>query len=144
MDARTAGGGHFGADFLDYALTGMDFAVPGGAAVRGAEAVLRAGEVAGKVGKGMQNPVIREAVERGQQAHRELADKVKQKSGWKSEPALVDPATGRTVKPDAVTPSGRPLEYKPNTPTGREAGRRQLETQERAAGKRGRVIYYEP
>jgi RHS repeat-associated protein len=34
IDARIAGGGYFGADVLDYALSGMDFAVPGGAAAK--------------------------------------------------------------------------------------------------------------
>ena len=36
------------------------------------------------------------------------------------------------------------VDLKPNTPTGRAAGRRQLPAQERATGKKGRVIHYEP
>lgn len=64
----------------------------------------------------MQNPKVRDAVNKGKQAHKDFADKVKQKPGWQSEPSLIDPATGKTVKPDAVTPSGRPVELKPNTP----------------------------
>ena len=57
---------------------------------------------------------------------------------------MKDPQTGKTVRPDVVTKSGKPLELKPNTPTGRAKGRRQLPAQERATGKKGRVIYYEP
>jgi len=48
------------------------------------------------------------------------------------------------VIPDAVTRRGHPLEYKPDTPSGRAQGKRQLPAQERATGKKGRVIYYKP
>ena len=34
-----------------------------------------------------------------------------------------------------------PVELKPNTPTGRRQGRRQLPAQERAPGKKGCVVY---
>jgi RHS repeat-associated protein len=95
-------------------------------------------------GRGMNNPQVRSAVERGQRAHRDFANKVKGKPGWQSEPRLTDPLTGRTVRPDAVTPSGRPIELKPNTPSGRLQGARQMEKYERATGRRGRVIYYDP
>jgi RHS repeat-associated protein len=78
----------------------------------------------------------------GRQAHAEFAAKVKQKPGWQSEPSLTDPATGKTVKPDAVSRAGRPVELKPNTPSGRAAGRRQLPKYERATGKQGRVVYH--
>jgi RHS repeat-associated protein len=84
------------------------------------------------------------AAARGRAVHKEFAEKVQQKPGWQSEPRLVDPATGRTVKPDAVTPKGHPIELKPNTPSGRAAGKRQLPKYERATGKKGRVIYYDP
>ena len=64
---------------------------------------------------------------------------------WQSEPQnLIDPATGKKVIPDAVTPSGRPVELKPNTPSGRRQGRRQLPKYERATGKKGKVVYYDP
>lgn len=140
LEERFAGRGDFGPDFLDYALTGFDVAVPLGSGLKfGGKFLEGAGTVGGK---GMRNPAVRDAVERGQRAHSELAQKVKGKPGWKSEPSLTDPATGRIVKPDVVTPSGRPLEYKPNTPSGRKAGKRQLEQQERATRKKGRVIYY--
>ncbi|WP_437565852.1 RHS repeat-associated core domain-containing protein [Sorangium sp. So ce542] len=81
---------------------------------------------------------------RGRSVHREFADKVKAKPGWQAEPRLVDPATGKIVVPDAVTPKGHPIELKPNTPSGRAAGRRQMTRYERATGKKGRIIYYDP
>jgi RHS repeat-associated protein len=92
--------------------------------------------------RGMNNPKVRDAVNKGKQAHKDFADKVKQKPGWQSEPSLTDPATGKTVKPDAVTPSGRPVELKPNTPSGRSKGASQIKKYERATGKKGRVVYY--
>ncbi len=96
------------------------------------------------------------AAKRGQEAHREFAERVKSKPGWRSEPQdlidpktgrkvnLIDPKTGRKVRPDALDPSGHPVELKPNTPSGRRAGRRQIKAYERATGKIGRVIYYDP
>jgi hypothetical protein len=57
---------------------------------------------------------------------------------------LIDPKTGRKVVPDALTPSGRPVELKPNAPSGRRAGAQQLKKYERATGMKGRVIYYDP
>jgi RHS repeat-associated protein len=79
----------------------------------------------------------------GRQAHRELAERVAQKPDWRSEPRLVG-ADGKIYKPDVVTPNGRILELKPNTPTGRAAGERQIRTYEEQLGMPGRVIYYEP
>jgi len=58
----------------------------------------------------------------------------------RSDTALVDPATGKTVYPDAITPNGRPIEIKPRTPTGVAAGVSQLPQYERASGMRGRVV----
>lgn len=96
-------------------------------------------------GKGMSNPKVKKAAENGREKHKEFADKVKAKDGWQSEPQkLIDPATGKKVIPDAVTPSGRPVELKPNTPSGRRQGRRQLPKYERATGMKGKVIYYDP
>lgn len=46
--------------------------------------------------------------------------------------------------PDGITPSRRPLELKPNTPSGRKQGAKQLKKYEDATGKKGRVIYYDP
>lgn len=94
--------------------------------------------------RGSQNPNTAEAAAEGRRQHQDFKEKVKAKPGWQSEPALKDPKTGNTVKPDAVTPSGRPVELKPNTASGRRQGQRQLPAQERATGRRGRVVYYDP
>jgi len=64
--------------------------------------------------------------------------------GWRAEPHIRDPITGRDVVPDAVTPKGNPVELKPDTPSGRAAGRRQMLKYERVLNKKGRVIYYKP
>ena len=96
------------------------------------------------VQRGSRNPKVAEAAAEGRARHAELAAKVKEKPGWKSEPKLTDPKTAKSVKPDVVKKGGRPLEYKPKTPTGRAQGARQLPKCERATGKKGRVIYYEP
>jgi hypothetical protein len=71
------------------------------------------------------------------------AARVFAKHGWQSEPRLVG-ADGKVYKPDVVTPGGHILELKPNTPSGRAAGARQIKNYEEQLGMRGRVIYYEP
>ena len=76
-------------------------------------------------------------------AHKELAERVAQKPGWRSEPRLVG-ADGKIYKPDVVTPNGRILELKPNTPSGRAAGARQIRKYEEQLEMPGRVIYYNP
>ena len=85
------------------------------------------------------------AAARGREAHEEFKKKVKEKEreGWRSEPRI-DVEGGGQVRPDAVTPKGNPIELKPNTPTGRAAGKRQIKKYEDATGERGRVIYYDP
>jgi hypothetical protein len=80
----------------------------------------------------------------GRLVHEAFKVQVRAKPGWLAAPRLVDPLTGKTVIPDAVTPSGRPVELKPNTPSGRAAGASQLPKYERATGRPGRVIYYDP
>lgn len=100
-----------------------------GAAILGTRATIRGGESA--------------AAAAGRQAHRELAGRVAQKRGWQSEPRLQG-ADGRFYRPDVVTPNGRILELKPNTPSGRAAGSRQIRIYEEQLGMRGRVIYYKP
>ena len=95
-------------------------------------------------GLGMQNPVVREAVEDGDVQHRMLQERLRQK-GWsvdRADTAVIDPATGQTVYPDAISPRGHPLEIKPRTSTGEARGATQLPKYERATGKKGRVIYY--
>jgi hypothetical protein len=156
---------------VDAAATAVPF-VPGGAGaiikaaraadkvadvVKAADNVADAAKAVDKVGdaskaldrtadtaRGMRNPTVAKAVGRGNEAHKELKDVVRGKPGWQSEPTLVDPLTGKVVRPDAVTPRGHPIELKPRTRSGAEKGRRQLPAQERATGKKGRVIYYDP
>jgi hypothetical protein len=79
----------------------------------------------------------------GRQAHKELAERVSQKPGWQSEPRLQG-ADGEFYRPDVVTPNGRILELKPNTPSGRAAGARQILNYEEQLGMPARVIYYGP
>jgi hypothetical protein len=57
---------------------------------------------------------------------------------------ITDPVTKKELRPDALTPKGHPLELKPNTPSGRAAGKRQMEKYEAAARAKGRVLYYDP
>lgn len=95
-------------------------------------------------GNGTQNPKVKEAVQQGKDAHADFKDKTDAKPGWQSNPRLTDPQTGKTVIPDALSPSGKPVELKPNTPTGKAQGARQLVKYERATGQKGRVVYYTP
>jgi RHS repeat-associated protein len=113
----------------------------GRAAETTAEAV--AVEGTASTGKGTANPKVAEAANAGKRAHADFSKKAAAK-GWTAEPNLTDPATGKTVRPDAVTPSGHPVELKPNTPSGRAKGARQLPKYVRATGNNGRVIYYDP
>jgi RHS repeat-associated protein len=94
-------------------------------------------------GKGTQNPKVKEAVDKGNAAHKDFSQKAKDK-GWTVTPTLKDPKTGKTVKPDAVTPSGKPVELKPNTASGKAKGAQQLPKYERATGQKGRVVTYDP
>jgi hypothetical protein len=80
------------------------------------------------------------AAARGRQVHREFAETVKQKPGWHSETRI----EGTRLRPDAIDPKGRPVELKPNTPSGRAAGARQIQKYKDATGTKGRVIYYDP
>ncbi|MDC3979960.1 hypothetical protein [Polyangium jinanense] len=87
------------------------------------------------------------AAARGRQVHEEFKKKVeaKQKEGkdWRPNPRI-KLEDGTELRPDALTPKGNPIELKPNTPTGKAAGKRQIKKYEDATGQRGRVIYYDP
>ncbi|MRG91985.1 hypothetical protein [Polyangium spumosum] len=85
------------------------------------------------------------AAARGREAHEEFKKKVEKKKGegWRANKRIKG-QDGKYVVPDAITPKGHPIELKPNTPTGKEAGKRQMKKYEAATGKKGRVIYYEP
>ena len=96
-----------------------------------------------KAQKGTQNPKVKEALNKGNKAHTDFKQKAGQK-GWTTNPRLKDPETGETVIPDAVTKDGKPVELKPNTPSGKAKGASQLPKYERATGKNGRVITYDP
>jgi len=102
---------------------------PAGEAVEAGEVAAQGGETA--------------AAAAGRQAHRELAERVAQKPGWKSEPRMTG-ANGKTYKPDVVTPRGRIMELKPNTPSGRAAGVRQARNYANQLGRPARPIYYKP
>ncbi|TKC99260.1 hypothetical protein E8A74_38210, partial [Polyangium fumosum] len=85
------------------------------------------------------------ATKRGREVHKEFKKKVEEKEakGWRAEKRIMGP-DGKYVVPDALTPKRNPIELKPNTPTGIEAGKRQIKKYEAATGKKGRVIYYDP
>jgi RHS repeat-associated protein len=95
---------------------------------------------------GVLNPLakakLQKAAANGRNEHAKFRAKVQAKKGWKSEPRLIDPKTGKTVIPDAVTPSGKPVELKPDTPSGVKRGNSQMKKYERATGKSGRVVYH--
>lgn len=91
----------------------------------------------------MNNPTVKSAAARGREAHKEFAERVKQKPGWQSEKTIIGP-NGEKLRPDALTPSGRPVELKPNTPSGHRQGAKQIEKYKEATGTNGRVIYYDP
>lgn len=139
-------------EVAEWTLMGTGFGgLARGLATQGGRQLLRrlwrdqSGALGGSAGRGMKNPVVRDAVNRGRQAHGDLAERVRKKSGrgWQSEPTIRHPS-GRNLRPDAISPSGRPIELKPNTPSGRRAGARQMRLYEEATGRRGRVIYYDP
>jgi len=94
--------------------------------------------------KGARNTKVADAIKKGKEAHKSFGEKVKNKPGWKSEPSLKDPKSGNTVRPDAVSRRGKPVELKPRTESGIKKGQQQLKGQERATGKKGRVVYYDP
>jgi hypothetical protein len=77
----------------------------------------------------------------GRARHKDFDAKVKAKAGWQSQPTLKDPKTGKPVKPDAVSPSGHPVDLKPNTPSGKARGKTQMKKYERATGKKGRIVH---
>jgi|GEM_PF-433199 len=134
MDIGSTGQAAYGGD-----MAGMGLGVVG---------FLPFGDFA-KLGKAAKTvaPVVRggesTAAAIGRQAHNDLAARVLQKPGWQSEPRLLG-ADGKFYKPDIVTPNGRILELKPNTPSGRAAGARQVSNYENQLGMPGRVIYYDP
>lgn len=89
------------------------------------------------------------ATRAGRRAHKYYQEMAEAKPGWTSEPRIV--SNGRLLKPDVRIPerlssAGRVkyVEVKPDTPTGRAAGARQVEKYKAATGERVRVLYYDP
>jgi hypothetical protein len=129
---------------------GGGLALAGGGAVGGTVTVGSAVAVTGIIGGGSiatadlyyNRGGESAAAASGRQAHKDLARRVAQKPGWQSEPRLIG-ADGKVYKPDVVTPNGRILELKPNMPSGRAAGERQIEKYQEQLGMPGLVIYYD-
>ncbi|UOB16283.1 hypothetical protein [Abyssalbus ytuae] len=96
-----------------------------------------------KAGKGAANPKVKASIKIGKKAHSDIQAKAATK-GWGVEVPMTDPQTGKQVRADLVTPGGSPVEIKPNTSSGKAKGAKQLPQYERAAGNKGRVIYYDP
>ena len=91
------------------------------------------------------------ATRAGRLAHKALAERVKQKPGWESEPILRG-RNGQQLRPDVGTPKRGPqeaprgnyLELKPNTPTGRRAAARAVKKYKDATNRKVRSIFYDP
>jgi hypothetical protein len=85
--------------------------------------------------------------QRGREIHTQF-EKEADAKGWKvgrDKTRRVDPKTGRNVYPDAIDECGRPVELKPDTPSGRRRAKTQGEKYKRATeGKDPVIIYYDP
>jgi RHS repeat-associated protein len=84
--------------------------------------------------------------QRGREIHKQFEEEAKAK-GWETErkkTKRVDPKTNRNVYPDAIDECGRPVELKPDTPSGRRRAKTQGEKYKRATGKDPVIIYYDP
>jgi hypothetical protein len=78
----------------------------------------------------------------GQQAHKAFAERVQAKPGWRSEVGVSDRLTRKTYRVDAVAPNNRPVELKPNTPSGRRAGSARVKEVQPLFPRKGRVVYH--
>jgi hypothetical protein len=84
--------------------------------------------------------------QRVREIHKQFEEEAKAK-GWKvgrDKTKGVDPKTNRNVYPDAIDECGRPVELKPDTPSGRRRAKTQGEKYKRATGKDPVIIYYDP
>ena len=79
----------------------------------------------------------------GMRAHRALKDRVRLKEGWGPE-SRFDLEDGKYVRPDVTTPREYQMELKPNTATGRIAGRRAVKRYESLTDRKTRTIFYDP
>jgi RHS repeat-associated protein len=105
----------------------------------GPEGIVVSKTVATGIRRGGENT----AAAAGRKAHKELAERVAQKPGWRSEPRMKG-ADGKTHVPDVVTPRGRIMELKPKTPSGQSAGARQTRRYSAQLGAPARTITYRP
>lgn len=92
------------------------------------------------------------ATRAGRRAHAQFKAKVEAKGGgWHADRNVALEGQPQR-RPDALTPARNPihpkkrhyLELKPDTPTGRAAGRRAIEKYQTPDGNKTRVIYYKP
>lgn len=83
------------------------------------------------------------ATRAGRAAHEDFKRRVQIKDGWKWEDPLPS-QEGRLMRPDINSRGGMFMELKPNTPTGRRAGLRQVKRYRQATDRPVRVIYYDP
>jgi hypothetical protein len=105
--------------------------------------LLNTGKNASKVvGKGVRNPKVKNALDRGLEAHNKLKARVETKN-WLSSPRI-EGLNGKYYRPDVVTKNNRFMELKPNTLSGRAAGKRQSKIYQEQLKMKGRVIYYDP
>lgn len=83
---------------------------------------------------------------KGRRAHAAHDERVKQKPGWKAQPQYpgIRPDTGTPVRNPAAPQKRYLLELKPDTPSGRRAGARQVKRYTEQTGNKARVIYYDP
>jgi RHS repeat-associated protein len=79
---------------------------------------------------------------KGRDAHDVFDELVKNKTDWQSKPRIKD-AEGNVYIPDALSPSGKPVELKPRTASGIKRGRRAIKRYKKVTGKNGRVVYYD-
>lgn len=83
------------------------------------------------------------ATRAGRRAHADFKRRVELKDGWDWENGLTS-KEGQTMRPDISSRGDMFMELKPNTPTGRRAGLRQVKRYRQATDRPVRVIYYDP
>lgn len=104
---------------------------------------ITAEKYAGKAAKGMNNLIVKSAAARGRSDHKKVAERVRQKPGWQSEKTITG-VKGEKLRPDALSPSARPVGLKLNTLSGRRQGTKQIKKYKEATGTNGLVVYYNP
>lgn len=82
------------------------------------------------------------AVQQGKSEHKTFRQDMKD-SGRRTEVRMSNIETKQGARPDAVTKSGRPVELKPDTASGRKAMENQLNRYENTMNKRGVGVYYD-